>query len=496
MRERTGAHRDLLWVVAGRLTGALIALISIRVSTSVLLPQQYGLLAILVTFQTFCGLFIVNPVGQYLNRHTHEWVDDDTLMPRLRWYRRYVMLAAATGATAFGGWTLTQPLSWPERILEVGVVFAMVVSATWNGTFIWILNMLGRRADSVLWASVTAAMSLLLSWLLVRQSPSATLWFAGQAAGMALGAVGAGRAVIRCLKGGLQPAGVRRLIDAHGIRTYVLPLAIATGFMWWLVSGYRLQVERYWGLAALGYAAVGLGLANQMWGLCESLAMQFLYPYYFRRIAKTSTIGGCQAFSDLLNVLGPLYLVLAAATLPCASALLTLFVSPVYADAYPFFWLGVLVECCRVLANVMGNAAQVRRRTSVLIWPYVLGAVVLVTGLGIAEAENLALQPALAILAVASGAMLLTMFIAIRREINFELDRLRWGFAALVLLASAMMTWYVSWKAHSIPAALALIGVAGAIAAIALLALLWRNPAAERLLKTQLTPRGQEEVTV
>jgi hypothetical protein len=49
-------------VGGGRLVVTLVALISIRVVTTFLTPQQYGELALLLTVQMFCGLFFINPV--------------------------------------------------------------------------------------------------------------------------------------------------------------------------------------------------------------------------------------------------------------------------------------------------------------------------------------------------------------------------------------------------------------------------------------------------
>ena len=72
--------------------------------------------------------------------------------------------------------------------------------------------------------------------------------------------------------------------------------------MWLQLSGYRFLIEGYWGLAQLGFMAVGLQLAGQISALAESLAMQFLYPLFYRRVSlqeeKNEVV---LAFSDLLN---------------------------------------------------------------------------------------------------------------------------------------------------------------------------------------------------
>jgi len=46
-----------MWIGGVQLLTALFALAAIRLSKSLLPPEQYGVLALLVTFQVFCGLF-------------------------------------------------------------------------------------------------------------------------------------------------------------------------------------------------------------------------------------------------------------------------------------------------------------------------------------------------------------------------------------------------------------------------------------------------------
>ena len=178
-------------VSGGRIVTALMSLISIRAVTTFLTPEQYGELAILMAVQMFCGLFLVNPVGQHINLHTHAWWDDGTLLARLQSYRRYVTAVSLVGGVMMLGIS-KQPAV--EQLLWTSVaMFAMVAAGTWNATLIPMLNMLGFRAASVLWSIITVAISLTSSILLVEWLSTATAWFAGQAIGMAVGALGQDR---------------------------------------------------------------------------------------------------------------------------------------------------------------------------------------------------------------------------------------------------------------------------------------------------------------
>jgi O-antigen/teichoic acid export membrane protein len=477
------ATRDFAWVVAGRLVTALIGVATIRLSTGMLPPDQFGFLAILLSFQAFCGLFLINPVGQYINRNTHAWADEESLLPRLYRYRIWVVVAGLTGALVSGIWAYSQPMLWNERALVMVVVALMVVSSTANATSVYLLNMLGHRALSVGWGCATVLLGLLLSWALTRIFSTGLAWFAGQALGMAIGSIGAVRSVHRLIP---MPRDAQwPLLEAGVLRNYVLPLSAATGLMWWLLSGYRLLLEADWGLAALGSAVVGLSLAAQLWGLLESLAMQFLYPLFYRRIAVAATPDSALAFSDLLNTLGPIYLVLASATAIGAPSLLILFVDAAYANVVPFVVLGVVIEFCRALGNVLGTAAQVERRMSTLIPPYALGALVLTVGLLLPRSGGDIAQ-AVAVLACAGLATMVMMAVVMYRIQRFCVDWPRWGAASVLMIGMVLLIRYKPLVPTGLKEAFESVVVIGILASTAIAALLWNNPGTLRLLAARL----------
>jgi O-antigen/teichoic acid export membrane protein len=478
---------DLFWVILGRLAAAIIALISIRLSTTLLPPDQYGSLAVLITFQAFCGLFIVNPVGQYINRNSHAWADEETLTERLLAYKRFVLLAGITGALAIGTWTLTQSMSWSERILQMIAILVTVIAATWNATYIGMLNILGFRAISVAWATVTAFVSLIVSGVLVMQSSTGIAWFIGQAVGLALGALGSGRALHKLfLK---APQTQRGLFEKEALFKYILPLAGATAFMWWQLAGYRLIIEYHWGLAALGMFAVGFGLASQLWALAESVAMQFMFPLFYRRISGATAHEGRQAFSDLVNTLGPMYLVLASASLVSAPALIWCLIAPSYNDVFIFLIIGIFAECARTLTNAFSTAAQVELRMSALILPYGIGALLITVFLEYASRSGGDLIFGVAATVIAGAGLLLTMIWRMHRLMSFNLDLKRWGAALLLLCFVGHFLLGSPVQVRSWGDALGVL-IATTLATVSSLTLLhYKNPAMRRLLTTQLKPK-------
>lgn len=471
-------------VGGGRLASALLALVAIRAVTTFLTPEQYGELALLLTVQMFCGLFLVNPVGQHINLHTHAWWDSGTLLARLQSYQRYVLLVALVGLIAVLG--VNKSSSLGSLLGTAGVMFVMVMAGTWNATLIPMLNMLGFRAASVGWGIVTAVSGLLASIVLIQFFPSATAWFAGQAIGMAIGGLGAKYDLQQHAIKSTCSTDVLPLLDKLTVYTYCLPLALATGLMWLQLSGYRFLIEHYWGLAQLGFLVVGLQLAGQIWSLAESLAMQFLYPLFYRRVtAHENHAAVALAYSDLLNTLVPVYFVLAGVLILSAPYLLKVLVSAQYQDAIMFVMLGAGIEMCRVLGNLLSNAAHVKRQTKSLTLPYAIGALVAITLICLAGIQHLAIDWAAGGLLIGASSMLLVMGVMMHRQIHFSLDPMRCSMGVVVMAAMVMLSFCLPNKTGMVES-LAILVVLGAMGSAIAAILMRRNPAAIRLLNVKL----------
>jgi len=478
------ANKELLIISFGRIISTLIALISIRAVTSFLPPEKYGELAILVTIQMLCGLFLINPVGQHINLHTHAWWDDKSILPRLKSFRSYVIAASFFGAAIT--LSVLDFSSVTATLLAMTAVFFMVVAGTWNATLIPMLNMIGFRGHSVFWAIVTSSTGLIASLLLVTIWASSVAWFTGQAIGMIVGAMGARNQLKKQFSVDIQKKPSAPLLSKDIILGYCLPLSLAAGLMWIQLSGYRFAIQFYWGLTQLGFIAIGLQLAGQIWALVESLAIQFLNPFFFRRVSGQSENEEIElAVSDLLNTLVPSYLLIAGLTIVTAPYLLKLLVAPEYSDAWYFVAVGALVELCRAVGNVLGNAAHVKRKTLSLATPYAVGAFVILGCLAYSGSHHLDIKLAAAGLMAGAVAMLITMIAKMHKQVRFKLDRWRCMTSFMCMLGMASIAAYAP-AASSWTTAIGYITMAFALVAILVFIMLWKNPATSRLLSVQL----------
>ena len=180
-------NRDVIVIAGGRFLAAVIALVSLRVSTTLLSVEEFGLMALMLGAQTFSTLIVINPIGQWLNRNTHGWWADGTLLLRLKYYPLPVLGAALVSASVFAVWQW-RSLGNPEPI-AFWVVFFAVIASVANGTLVPLLNMLGYRKLFVLLSNLSVGIGFLLAWLFSLESASAAMWLLGQSLGLILGAV-------------------------------------------------------------------------------------------------------------------------------------------------------------------------------------------------------------------------------------------------------------------------------------------------------------------
>jgi len=477
------ASHDFIMVIGGRLLVALVSIATFRVATTYLNPAQYGELAILVAVQAFCGLFLVSPVSQHINRYTHQWWDDGTLLARFAFYGKYVFVVALIGVAAV---YLFVTFSNVEDTLFAGFAMLVIVNAaTWNATTVFMLNMLGFRASSVIWATVTVVVALMGSVAFMFWIPNATAWLFGQALGMAIGALGAGRVLRQSAYKPAHLPQVHSLISRAEVLSYCFPLAIATGLMWLQVSGYRFVVRAYWGVEALGYAAVGLLMAGQIWGLAETLVQQFLYPFFFRRISQANQSESQDALSDLLNFMGPLYLVLAGATFVGAPYILKLLAAPQYMGAEIFVRFGAAIECCRVLGNLLSQAAQVTKQTRSLALPYAAGATVAIGLMLISGNQGGSIVWVGVVLTLGALVCMLSLAMAMYQQVAYVLERRRWSVGILAMLLLTVPAWWLE-QPEGWGETLGVILMIAIAVGVIMLGMIWNNAALQRLLAINL----------
>lgn len=370
---------ELIVVGGGRVLNALIALGGLYAVTRLLPPDSYALVVLLNTFPAFAGLLLLNPVGQWLNRHLHEWHDNGTLTYRLDQMLVYILVVGAIVSGVGSLWFHFLKLGDVPSSLGVGVAIAGVTIFL-TATIAWanVLNSLGRRIGGVLWQLISSGLGLLLAvWITSLYPGNAIAWIMGQGLGAALAFFGVREAVKRAtsLDSIFQREKKSWLLDA-GFLSYAFPLAGVTGLMWLEGNGYRLILDRVWEAKELGLFFLAISIPAQLTAVLESIVRQFAYPYFFRALAGDT---GCdhqaEVTSIMVNTLTPLYSLWGAFLLVAAPQVLFLFGGDSFHGAVDWIHYGVLLEVARLTGSSWLLGSQAVKNYKPMVLPFALGGV-------------------------------------------------------------------------------------------------------------------------
>lgn len=429
----------MVWLGLARIAQALIGLAALRLSTHYLPVEQFGLLGLLTGITTCFGLLLVNPLGQHVNRHTHEWHQQHALLYRLRQYNLYLLGLSVTafGVSAF--WFGSRLVPSPDwlTILAVGITMsAMVWVGTWNATLVPLLNMLGLPLQSAGLALFTAVACLLCSVVAVGWQQTAHMWLTGQILGLLAAAAWALQQLKKLPRTENRPPSGSAFITHRQIADYCLPIAASTGLMWLLTSGYRFYVDHTWGPHALGLLIVGFAVAGQFWAIIETVGTQAIYPKYYLVLSRNDRHLSTQAFNQMLNILIPSYVLMLCFALAISSRLLPLLADSRYATAAQFCQIAMISEFLRVLTNVIMQATQIAQKTASMIYPYLFACLVGLAGLIVLQETdgNVLLLPW--VLLAAWGAALLYSLAKVQSLATISI---RWYTLGYALLAGGTL---------------------------------------------------------
>lgn len=368
-------RKDLVLLTAGRAAQALLAMAGLRLLTALLSPAQVGSVFLILSFGSWFGLFLISPVGNFINRRLHGWHAAGTLGARLRLFNLYVLAVAL----------LALPLVFTCKVfLGVGaelplphfmaVMALYVYAVTWNQTAVPALNMLGRRGAFVGFSVLSAALGLLCSVLFsFYAGRTAAAWMYGQVAGFFIGYLAA-RAALRPEAGSGRE--VFAPLNRGGLDTlwaFAAPLSLSALLMWVQTQSYRVIVERFVGPEFLGYLVVGLGIAASLAGVTESIVQQLYFPGFYKKLHGASRQQRGEAISALAARAIPAYIVISVFVFALSGHLTRLLADESFRAAWKFAAAGAVIELFRMTANIYAAAAHAEMKTAELVKPYAWG---------------------------------------------------------------------------------------------------------------------------
>ncbi len=363
----------------------VIALVSVRVFTSLLSTGEVGNIYLINSLFGFFGLALINPVGMYINRKVHRWVEERSVLDRFSIFNIYLIFLAISSI----GVILLLKRFWHVGAtiqLPMLICFLMfsIYFTTWNQVIIPTLNLLNHRISFVLFTILTLIAGLAFSILLVSlMSATAVSWLSGQLAAQALitlFALAYFRKVVGRRVSSSEPPEVITRENLMHVLHFVFPLGCTTFFIWLQSQSYRIIIEKTVGAEFLGMIGLGIGVASSIAVAAESLIQQLYLPAFYRDINTPDAEKRTAAWNAMAQLTIPIYISLTIMVSCLAPFLLHLLASRKFGGAYVFVVFGAWIEFFRMTTATLTSVAHAEMRTKYLLRAYCVGGLLAVAG--------------------------------------------------------------------------------------------------------------------
>ncbi|RAZ49867.1 lipopolysaccharide biosynthesis protein [Campylobacter hyointestinalis] len=370
-------NKELFILVTGRVLQIVISLLSIKIATKYLDPMEMGNYYLVMSIVGFYGFFLINPIGQYINRHTHKWYEEEKLINVFFVFNFYVLFIS------FMSFIVTYFLykigigNGIEEKYFVLFISLYVYFNTWNQTIIPMINLLRNRLSFILFTVFTQLFCFVFSVYFINYWDfKAIFWIFGQVVGFGLFAFFALLYFVNNIQGNFDILYSFRMIKYSSIKNilnFALPLSFGVFFLWMQNQSYGIIIEKYIGSEFLGYFGVGLSLAFAISGAFETIIMQYIYPTMYNSMQDCNKFKS--VINDIFNLAIPIYFLLSIFVSFLSFYAIRIFVDFKYYDAYIYTIFGIWISFFRMSTNMMSNIAHANLCTIKLIFPYAVGGI-------------------------------------------------------------------------------------------------------------------------
>lgn len=370
----------MIVIVIGRVAQFLLSLATLRAATTFLSPEEMGKVSLVLTTIAFFAMFLVNPVGMFINRRLHTWQVHGSARMYLERYTGYLGVVGIVAAITLPLLEMTGWINFGIPVVWlVALVCGSLIFNTINQTSIPSLNMLGDSRSFVVLSVATLAASFVCAVTLVRvEQASAQYWVLGLLLGQTLLAIVGTKiffAKLRC--DAVQPV-VARGLQKRQLKVlfeFAWPVAFAAGLGWVQGQGYRYILESQLGLAQLGLFVAGYGISAGMIAGFESVLTAYFQPRLYRDANKGHN-EQADAWQRYASAVIPSLILTTVLIMLLAPELTRLLLGERFQAAPSFVVWGALAEAARVLTGVYSLIAHVFMRTRWLVLPTAAGAAI------------------------------------------------------------------------------------------------------------------------
>ncbi|QWD18339.1 hypothetical protein G6696_01610 [Polynucleobacter paneuropaeus] len=374
----------MILIALGRFIQYALLLITLRVSSTLLVPTELGKVSLIVSTVGFFALFLINPIGMFINRRFLNWDNRHTAKKYFRYFWFYL---AVVGLLANGLVFILVKLDLWHVDFSIYMLFFLIGGNLFFGTIsqtaISLLTMLGFRRWFMALTIATNLASLLLAIALVLGfSRGAQFWLSGILVGqIVVGMLGLWvfyKKLKNPLHTFISKAPQRSTISSRALLRlfqFAWPIALAVGLGWVQSQAYRYQLTASLGLSQLGLFVAGFGISSGLIAGFDSMVTTYFGPIFYRRLSDTEDQHHGSAWQDYANAVIPSLILTGFFIIAIAPELTKILLGPLFQESGIYVIWGAMAEVARTAVGVYALGAHARMNTRLLIVPNLLGAV-------------------------------------------------------------------------------------------------------------------------
>ena len=282
----------MILLLMGRILQIALAVLQIRLATTLLQPDQYGIWILLQTVVAFFVMLLLSPFGLYLNRHIIEW-NGKSLLPEV--FRSYSLMLSGVSASGFVFFYLIQKIHFINLYVTSYATAALVISfltftQTFHQTWIPSLNFLGKRKEFVFGTLLATCLSLAIVSLFAKSG-----WSSPESWAVSFSLGSAVAAFIFIPQSWYQISSSRFIdfkstLKLRDIFHFSLPLFFSTMFIWFQTQGYLFIVEKKVGLMTFGQFVAGYAVVAGLFAALEAVVISFYQPKFYKGVTEGSAV--------------------------------------------------------------------------------------------------------------------------------------------------------------------------------------------------------------
>ncbi len=347
-----------------------------------LIPEDLGRVVLINTTISFFAMFMINPIGMFINRRLHDWTIDGRCRIYFNLFGVYIVFVSIFSIFTIAIMVIAIPkFNVYKSNIDFVLVGALIAFGAAIQTLIPSLNLLGKWIPYTVLNLGVILTSLFFSILFcVTINTSAEHWLAGTVVGQAIFSVISYLYFfknLRNFKYSFKPSNVQ----INSLISFSWPISISVGLQWIYMQGYRFLMADNFDPEQFGLFAAGYTLAAALLAAFESLLTTRYQPEFYRDASSNNVAVQKAAWSFYAARMIPGAILACTALIATSDILPKLFLGSKYHEVGRFVLIGCFAELGRILVGIFVLNSHQNMETKKLIIPYAVGASLFLLGL-------------------------------------------------------------------------------------------------------------------